>query len=159
MVHSDAIRLLFSKVGTPENIWNKGRCMVHCDAVSNDVLEVWTAENFKSKYTKWCILSLLETIFSKLDLLRKCWNEGRCMVHSGAIWNDALEVGTAEKTLKARKLVDAFGRYLKRWFGSWDCLEQFETKEAKWCIRTLFEECGRRLSGELLNVEICSSLK
>ena len=32
--------------------------------------------------------------------------------------------------------------YLKRWFGSWNCLENVETKEAKWCIRTLFEECG-----------------
>ena len=28
------------------------------------------------------------------------------MVHSNAIWNDVLEVGIAEKILKARKLVD-----------------------------------------------------
>jgi len=32
--------------------------------------------------------------------------------------------------------------YLKRCFGSWNCLENVVTKEAKWCIRTLIEECG-----------------
>jgi len=70
-----------------------------------------------------------------------------------------LEVGTAEKNVKARKLNGAFWCYLKRCFGSWNFLEYFETNEAKWCIRTLYEECGRRLSGEQLNVKICPSLK
>ena len=57
------------------------------------------------------------------------------------------------------KLNCAFWRYLNRCFGSWNCLENVESKEAKryilalfvtvfwkleakWCIRTLFEECG-----------------
>ena len=61
--------------------------------------------------------------------------------------------------LEAGRKNGAFWRYLKRCFGSWNCLDNFESKQAKWYIRTLFEECGRRLSGELLNVEICSSLK
>ena len=29
--------------------------MVHSDAISNDVLEDGTAENFKSNDAKWCI--------------------------------------------------------------------------------------------------------
>jgi len=41
--------------------------------------------------------------------------------------------------LKARKLNGAFWRYLKRCFGSWNCLEIIESKEAKWCILALFE--------------------
>ena len=54
------------------------------------------------------------------------------MVHSGAILNGVLEVGIAQKILKARKLNGAFWRYFKRCFGSWNCLENFETTEAKW---------------------------
>jgi len=36
---------------------------------------------------------------------------------------------------------DAFWRYLKRCFGSWNCLENLESNEVKWYIKTLFEEC------------------
>ena len=123
--------------------WNQGRCMVHSDAIWNDVLEIGTAVNF-------------------------FWNQGPCMVHSDAIRNDVHEVETAETILKARTQNGAFWRYLKQilgswncwenveskekvsafWFylkrclGSWNCLEHFETKEAKWCIRTLFKGCG-----------------
>ena len=50
--------------------------------------------------------------------------------------------------------------YLKWCFGSWNCLENLETKEAKWCIQTLFErmwpttfrgaiECGNMLITEI----------
>ena len=38
------------------------------------------------------------------------------MVHSDAIWNDVLEVGTAEKIMEPRSLSNAFWRYLKRCF-------------------------------------------
>ena len=76
------------------------------------------------------------------------------MVHSGAIWNGVLEVGTAEKSLKAWKLNGAFWCYLKRCNGSWNCWEKFESMEAKWCILALFEECFRWLSEELFNVDI-----
>jgi len=52
-----------------------------------------------------------------------------------------LEVGTAKKLLKARKLNGAFWCYLKRCFGSWNCIENFvERKRAKWCILALFEK-------------------
>ena len=61
------------------------------------------------------------------------------MVHSCAICNDLQEVGTAEKKVKARKLNGAFWCCLKWCFGSWNCLENVESKEAKWCIQTLFE--------------------
>jgi len=61
------------------------------------------------------------------------------MEHSDAIWNDVLEVGTAEKKLKATTQNGAFWRYLKRCFGKWSSLEHFESKEASWCIRTLFQ--------------------
>ena len=51
--------------------------------------------------------------------------------------------------MKARKLNGAFWRNLKRYFGSWKCLENVETKEAKWCIRKLFKEYVRRLRGAI----------
>ena len=35
------------------------------------------------------------------------------MVHSDAIWNDVLEVGIAESSLKARTLNGAFWRFSK----------------------------------------------
>jgi len=35
--------------------------------------------------------------FLKLKQLRTFWNQRRYMVHSAAIWNDVLEVGTDEK--------------------------------------------------------------
>ena len=44
--------------------------------------------------------------------------------------------------MKGRKLNGALWRFLKQCFGSRNALENVETKEAKWCIRTLFEECG-----------------
>jgi len=64
------------------------------------------------------------TIFIlKLEQLRTFWNQGRYMMHSGAFWNDVLEDGTAEKTLKARTHNGAFWCYSKRCFGSWNCWE------------------------------------
>ena len=41
-----------------------------------------------------------------------------------------LEVATVEKSLKSRTLNGAFIRYLRRCFGSWDCGEPFENKDA-----------------------------
>ena len=61
------------------------------------------------------------------------------MVHSCAICNDLQEVGTAENILKAMRKYGAFWRYFKMCFGSQNCLENVESKEAKWCIRTFFE--------------------
>ena len=135
-------------------------CMMHSDAIWNDVLEVGTAvKMLKAKTQNGAFCRYLKRFLGSWNCWRKKWNQGRCMVHSDAIWNDLLEVGTAVNSLRAWTQHCAFWCCLKRCFGSWNCLEQFETKEAKWCIRTLFEECGRRLSGELLIVEICSSLK
>jgi len=42
-----------------------------------------------------------------------------------------MEVGNAEKMLKARGINGAFWRYLKRCFGSGNCLENVESKKAK----------------------------
>ena len=88
-------------------------------------------EYFETKEAKWCIRTIFERWFGSSNCLN----------------------------LKRRKLNGAFCRYLKRCFRGWNCLEHFESKEAKCCSRTLSEECGRRLLGELLNVELCSSLK
>ena len=77
------------------------------------------------------------------------------MVHSDTILNDVLDVSAAEKKLKARRRNSVFWRSLKRCFVSWNCLKKAKSKEAKCCILTLFEE----LLGELVNVEICWSLK
>ena len=53
-------------------------------------------------------------------------------MHSNGILNDVLGGGTAENILKSRTLNGAFLRYLKRCFGSWDCGETFENKDANW---------------------------
>jgi len=45
--------------------------MVHSDAILNDVLE-----KIKSKDANWCILALFETMFCKLETLRKCLKQG-----------------------------------------------------------------------------------
>ena len=81
---------------------------------------------------------------------------------SGAIWNDVLEVGTAEKIFKSRMLNSAFwlnvyevktvehilkirplyGAFwwnLKQYFGSWNCWENLESEDAYWHILILFE--------------------
>ena len=75
-------------------------------------------------------------MFRKLKLLRKCW---------------------------IRKLNGAFWCYLKRCFGSWNCWENIETKEAKWCIRTTFRggiECGILIITEItLNKTIRYNVK
>jgi len=48
-----------------------------------------------------------------------------------------LEVGIAEKILKARKLNGSFWRYLKRCFEV-ETTKKNESKEAKYCILALF---------------------
>ena len=60
-----------------------------------------TCSIFENKDTTIFILTLFGTMFLKFELLRKFWKHGRYMLNSNAIWNDVLEVGTAEKKLKA----------------------------------------------------------
>ena len=93
-------------------------------------------ESLETKDTQRCILKR-KYFFLKLEHLRTFWNQGHCMVHSGSIWNDVLEVGTAEKNLKARTQNVAFCRCLERFLTSWNCWENFESKEASWWKRTL----------------------
>ena len=87
-----------------------------------------------------------------------CWEKAEkqwpFMVHSGTIWIDVLEIGTAEKIwiqghlmvqsdaiLNSRTLNGVFWRTcnLKRYYGNWNCWENFKSKDAKRCILTLFE--------------------
>ena len=65
-------------------------------------------EKNEIKDAKRRILTLFESMFWKLELLRKFWKRGRLMVHSAAIWNHVLEVGTAKKCFKTRSLNCAF---------------------------------------------------
>ena len=125
-------KLFFLKLKQLRTFWNQRRYMVHSAAIWNDVLEVGTDEKSLKSKKKWCILMLFETTFSKLELLSKIENS---------------------------QLNGAFWRHLKRCFGSLNCLEDVGSKKAKWRILMLSEDCGGRLLGELLNVEICSSLK
>ena len=115
------------------------------------------------KVAKRCLLTLFETMFWRLVLLRIVWRLGRVVLHSYAIWKDLLEIETAEKMLisrtlnsrtlkrcfmsskvlrkteKTRTLNGAFWHNLKRYFGSWNCWEKFKIKVAKWCLLTLFK--------------------
>ena len=119
--------IFFWRWNTLEHFWNQGWCMVHSDAIWNDVLEVGTAETMiKAKTQNWCIVALFETNVRRLEQLRTFWSQGRCMVHSDTIRNDVLEFGTAEKILKAKMQNCAFWCYLKRCFGSWNCLENVD---------------------------------
>ena len=131
MVYSDAIRTYFLEVGTDENML-KSRMMYGAFwRYLKQYYWSWNCwEFFKSNDAKRCILALYETMVWKLELLRTSWKQGWCMVHSDAIWNNVIEVGTAEKILKARTLNGAFWHYLKRCFGSWNCWEFFENEVA-----------------------------
>ena len=100
-------------------------------------LKVENDENMlkaRAIYDKWL------TMFLKLEQLRTFWNQGRYkMEHSSVIWKDVFEVGPGEKKLKARTQNGAVWRYLKRFFGSWNCLEHFESNEASWYTHMLFQ--------------------
>jgi len=76
------------------------------------------------------------------------------MVHSGAIWNDVLEVGTAEKMLKARGQKDAFWRYLLL---KLELLRKNQSKDSKCCILGLFETMFRKF--ELLRKKTSKDTK
>ena len=103
--------------------------MVHSEVIWNDVLEVVIAEKFLKSWAidvsfwgylkrcswswncwenfeilddRWFILRLFETTFWKLQLLRQIWKLWGEMVHSGLLWNNVFEVGTAEKKWKQR---------------------------------------------------------
>jgi len=109
-------------------------------------------ESFETKDTKRCILNDVFGSWKRWEnveartidgafwrYLKRCscsWNcwehlkkQGRKMVHSGAIWNDFSEVGTAEKLLKDWRKNNAFWCYLKRCFGSWNCLENLKPRK------------------------------
>ena len=66
-------------------------------------------------------------------------------MHFNGIWNDMFGVGSAKKMFKPRMLNGAFWLNLNRWFGSWNCQESFESKDAKWCIHTLLEASNEKL--------------
>ena len=77
--------------------------------ILNDVFGSW----------KWWVnVESKDKLFLKLEQLRTFWNQGRYMVLSGGIWNDVLEDGPAEKTLKAKTQNGAFWCYLNRCLGS-----------------------------------------
>jgi len=48
-------------------------------------------------------------------------------------------VENAEKFLKSSTLNGAFLRYLKQCFGSWDCGETFDNKDANWYFLAVFK--------------------
>ena len=61
------------------------------------------------KNANWCILTLLIRCFRKLELLRNFLKRGCLVVHSAAIWNDVLEVETAEKrALREKPILPSF---------------------------------------------------
>ena len=68
-----------------------------------------------------CKLTVFKTMLLKVELLKKL----TLTVHSNVIWNDVLEVGSAEKRFKARSLYNAFCLNLKRCFGNWNLWGKF----------------------------------
>jgi len=71
-----------------------------------------------------------ESISWKLEPLITLWKQGRSMELSDSIWNDGLEVKTAEKKMKSRTINGAFWRNLKRWFGSLEVLREIWKQDA-----------------------------
>ena len=151
-------KTMFWKFELLRKLWKQGENVEHSDTIWNDVLEVWAAEkkrtwngvfwrslkrcivswkcweHVKSKGEqqcfgiwnwseivevmddRWCILTLFETMFLKFELLRKLWKQEE---KRGAFWC-----------------------YLKRCFGIWDCFENLEIMDDRWCILTIFLEVG-----------------
>ena len=106
-------RYKFLKFEHLRTFWNQGRCMVHSDAIWNDVLEIGNAERIlKARTQHGAIWRYLKQFLGSWY----CWENCESKEKNGAFW-----------------------RYLKRCCGSWNCLEHFESKEAKWCILILFE--------------------
>ena len=101
-------------------------------------------ESFETKDTKRCILAHFERCFWKLKMMRKCWKQGQYIVHPDAIRLFFSEVGTAENFLKSKTIYGIFCRYLKLCSWSWNCWENFKSKDAKWCILVLFETIFRK---------------
>ena len=140
---------------------------MHSDAIWSDVLEVGTAEKLLKLKTliARCILTVFETIFWEVELLRKFWNQGRWMLLSYAIDSMFSEVGTAEKRFKTKSLNGAFCRNLKQCFGRLNCWENFENEVAYWCILSQYEmmfEIGtakKILKTRLLNCSFFRILK
>ena len=85
-------------------------------------------------YPLRCILTLFETMFLKLVMLRKNCKQG---VNSNNICKNVVKVGTAEKIWKQARILDgAFWGYLKQ---CWNCWEKNEIMDDRWCILALFE--------------------
>ena len=78
-------------------------------------------EYFKIKDADMCKLTVFKTMLLEVELLKKL----TLTVHSNVIWNDVLEVGSAEKRFKARSLYNAFCLNLKRCFGNWNLWDFF----------------------------------
>ena len=77
-----------------------------------------------------CIRQLFETIFLKLEFLRKIWKIWRLTVCSDVIWNNVLEVGPNENILRARCILALTVTIF------WNC---WENKNDEWCIVALFQ--------------------
>ena len=140
MVYSMFLKLkmlrTFSKLGDK---------IMHSDTICNDVSEVGTAERkLKAKRQNGSFWHYMKRWCWQLDMLRKLWKQGRLMMYSDAFWTMLWKL---LKMLKARGINGAFWRYLKRCFRSWNCLENVESKEAKWCILIFPEECGDDFQG------------
>ena len=72
--------------------------MMHSVANRNDVLEAGTCEKIlKTMSINSAFCRIYKTMVWKWELLLTFWKWGRLMLHSSAIWNDVLEVETAEK--------------------------------------------------------------
>ena len=115
------------------------KCAFLC--ILNDGFGSWKWwDNVESTGNRYCTLTLKENIvFGSWNTWEQFELNDDNMVHSGAIWNDVLKVGTTEIFFKARTQNDALWCYLKRFIWRWNCWEKFESKEKKWCILMLFE--------------------
>ena len=128
------------------------KCAFLC--ILNDGFGSWKWwDNVESTGNRYCTLTLKENIvFGSWNTWEQFELNDDNMVHSGAIWNDVLKVGTTEIFFKARTQNDALWCYLKRFIWRWNCWEKIKSKDAKWCILMLFETM-------FLKLELLGNLK
>ena len=109
--------------------------------ILNNVFGSWKWwENVENKDNRWQSEAIRNFFLSEIGTVERRFRKQLLyMVHSDVIWNDIRKVGTAEDILEARTQNGALWRFLKQCLRSRNCLENFKSKDAKWCMLVLFE--------------------
>ena len=124
--------------------WKLGPYLVHSIYILNDNCkekQFFYLSNFENKDAKLCFYCYLKQHLGTLD------NTNRLCLLSSTSLNSVKKTvfWSCWAKLKPWTIYCALWSYLKRCFGSLNCWGNFKSKDAKWCILTLFEFSFRKL--------------